>query len=541
MAKDAMGERVLIRLIGQVCVISANGTECQIRARRARGILALLALSPGMMRARPVLQKMFWPNRTSASGSLRSELYNLRLNLRQHKDIIDSNANNIWLRPERVQVDIADFDAVAWAGEWGSTPPRLMEDLDLDNDFNQWREEQQTLFDKRFSGSLAKTQPIALPTAQEEPSGQPVIRIVNLESQPKNTVCFPTMKVSEAIWRGMREYGGIILTNDPTGRADLEISIAVQDSGDVTSVILVLTDIQSRTMLWSAGRDFPNNEERFSDTNAFRLFVNETAYICASSIGQLARYDRQAIGNTLRAVNLMMRADASLFGEADSLLEQAFEIDGNAIHLAWRAYLRTFIRAEGGGADAATVREEAEAFSRKALDLGGENSLVLALLSHVYSFVLQNPSFGGDLAERALDSNPANPFALAYLGRAKSYMGDHKTAFELTAKARRVAGPVPYRHTLDFMAGIAALLSGRRDEAIHLGETAIAQAPTYRAPMRYLLPLYASLGRQDDARRIHNRMREIEPDFSIERLKDEAYPNAAIRQANLLDFSRVEL
>ena len=530
-----------IHLAGRVRVVSSDGTECPVRGRRGRGILAVLALSPDMTRARTILQEMFWPNRSTAAGSLRSELYNLRRDLGRCGDILDSDPSNVWLLSDRVRVDVADFDAVGWSREWGGTPPRLMEDLDLDHDFDHWRVEQQSIFEDRFLAALSQ-ESSALPDASNSGlKGPPVVRIVNPEAGEDGTSRFSALMVSEAVWRGMREYGGVVLTGDTNRPVDLEISIAVRTTGNRTSVVIFLTDVASGVGVWSAGRDFEGGLERFAGTSEFRLFVNEAAYVCVSSIARLARYDRQAVTNTLRAVDLMMRADPALYDQADTLLQHSFAIDGDAIHLAWRAYLRTFMRAENVGSDTSAIRMEAEALSRKALEIGSQNSLVLALVSHVHSFILQNPASGYDLAERALACNPANPFALAYMGRAKSYMGDHETAFRLTSEARRIAGPVPYRHTLDFMAGVAALLSGRHDEAIHLGEVAISQVTAYRAPMRYLLPLYANLGKRQEARRILDRIRLLEPNFSIDRLKDEAYPNAAVRQADLLDFSQIDL
>ena len=531
--------RVSIHLVGRMRVVAPDGSEVAIRSRRGRAILCVLALSPGMARARIILQEMFWPNRSSAPGSLRSELYNLRRDLGPCAGCIGSDLSNVWLVADAVEVDVAGFDPRAWSRDWGTAPPRLVEDLDLDHDFDHWRAEQQSLFEERFDQAVVGA-PVRHTDGRPAPSA-PVVRIVHPDVGDGGSDRFATMLVSEAVWRTMREHGGLVLTGDAEREADLELSIAVAAGEDRASVVLMLTNVESGVSVWSAGRSFEGGLHRFTGEDEFRRFVNEAAHICARSIARFSRYEGQALTNTLNAIDLMFRSDPETFPEADSLLCESFDIDGDAIHLAWRAYLRTFMAGEGGPSDAAVIREEAEMLSRRALDAGVGNSLVMALVSHVQSFVLGNPAYGHTLAEQAVSSNPGNPLALAYLGRAKCYLGDHEGAFDCTLRASRIVWSAPYRHALDLMVGVTALTSGRLDTAARFGEAALATAPTYRAPMRYLLPLYVRRGDRTNARRIYRRIRSLEPDFSIARLRDVAYPTAAVRQAGLLDLTEADL
>ena len=89
--------------------------------------------------------------------------------------------------------------------------------------------------------------------------------------------------------------------------------------------------------------------------------------------------------------------------------------------------------------------------------------------------------------------------------------------------------------------GMAALLSGRFEEAIRAGEIACAMAPTFRPPQRYLVPLYLRAGKRDNARETFEKMRRLEPCFSLEVMREHSYPSAGIRASGLLTFSKGDL
>ena len=94
---------------------------------------------------------------------------------------------------------------------------------------------------------------------------------------------------------------------------------------------------------------------------------------------------------------------------------------------------------------------------------------------------------------------------------------------------------------LHFFHGMAALLSGRCDEAVQAGEVACAMAPTFRPPQRYLVPLYLRAGKRDHARETLERLRRLEPAFSLEVMREPSYPSAGIRASGLLTFSESDL
>ena len=94
---------------------------------------------------------------------------------------------------------------------------------------------------------------------------------------------------------------------------------------------------------------------------------------------------------------------------------------------------------------------------------------------------------------------------------------------------------------IDVLTATAATLTGRYHEAITLFEAAEAARPGFRPPLRSLAPLYLATNQRDNARRVIERMRRYEPDFSLARLHEPTYPNESLRDAQLLRFTDAEL
>jgi hypothetical protein len=148
---------------------------------------------------------------------------------------------------------------------------------------------------------------------------------------------------------------------------------------------------------------------------------------------------------------------------------------------------------------------------------------------------------GHELAELSVKINPAHPLGHAFLGRAKSYLGDHEGGYSATCRGRELSGYVPYRYKLHFLCGVTALLSGRFDAAVREAEIACTMAPAYRPPQRYLIPLYLKLGKRDLAQNTIEKLRLIEPLFSLDAMRETSYPSTAVREAGLLRFSNHDL
>jgi tetratricopeptide (TPR) repeat protein len=127
------------------------------------------------------------------------------------------------------------------------------------------------------------------------------------------------------------------------------------------------------------------------------------------------------------------------------------------------------------------------------------------------------------------------------LGKAKLDLGEHEAGYREICRGLELSGQVPYRHMMYTAYGLAALATGRFDEALRAAEIVHAAAPIFRPPRRYLVPLYLRIGEHDKARDAFEKLRLIEPSFSLEAMREQSYPSNIIRASGLLSFSDSDL
>src|SRR4051794_24463973 len=124
-----------IQVIGAFRVLARNGEDLTPPGRKARALLAILALTPTRRRSRPALQDKLWSDRGPEQGaaSLRQTLTEIRQAFgERYRDCLVSDMRGIGLAQERVTVDIdtADLSELALSVEL----PRLLEDIDVSDE-----------------------------------------------------------------------------------------------------------------------------------------------------------------------------------------------------------------------------------------------------------------------------------------------------------------------------------------------------------------------------------------------------------------------
>ena len=103
-----------------------------ISGRKAQGLVAILALLPGMAASRDRLAGLLWGDRADeqARNSLRQALVALKKELGDAGlDFLEAERDQVRLRADRVSVDAAEFEKLAHGrGECGQRPPPFMAD-----------------------------------------------------------------------------------------------------------------------------------------------------------------------------------------------------------------------------------------------------------------------------------------------------------------------------------------------------------------------------------------------------------------------------
>jgi TolB-like protein len=142
-----------LSLLGPVRLQCA-GVDCTPKGRRARAILAMLAVAPHGMRGRRWLQSRLWSERGDKEGSasLRQCLSELRRSLGAHRALISFDKQSLTLDINNIDIDTRrleqhgteDFDLT-------TNLPDFLEDLDIaDPEFDDWLRDQRRYWEERL-------------------------------------------------------------------------------------------------------------------------------------------------------------------------------------------------------------------------------------------------------------------------------------------------------------------------------------------------------------------------------------------------------
>lgn len=126
--------RVRLDLVGPLSLHDADGNDLTPRAKKAQGLLALVATSPKLRRSRSWLQDKLWSDRGQRQGadSLRQCLVEIRSALGEHVDCLRTDHTFVALDPDAVNIR-------TWPEEAEPHGAEFLEGLDVrDPEFEDW-------------------------------------------------------------------------------------------------------------------------------------------------------------------------------------------------------------------------------------------------------------------------------------------------------------------------------------------------------------------------------------------------------------------
>jgi adenylate cyclase len=222
--------------------------------------------------------------------------------------------------------------------------------------------------------------------------------------------------------------------------------------------------------------------------------------------------------NDATAYDLYLRALATFYPitrerlfKALELLQQAVAIDpdsGPSLSLAAMCQMR-LVR-EGWAIEPETARQEAVDLARQALQLAGDDPVILANAA----FVLAN--FGEEigammaLIDRALTITPSFSRGWFYSGVLRLWASQHDLAIEHAESALRLS-PRERAGTPLSLIGEAQFFKREFDAAALKLLLSVQENPGYPHSYRVLAACYAHMGQLDEARAIIARLRGITP------------------------------
>jgi len=186
---------------------------------------------------------------------------------------------------------------------------------------------------------------------------------------------------------------------------------------------------------------------------------------------------------------------------AIGLLEQAVERDARyGPALANLALCHSQNISSGWGEDAAIEREQAMAWTRRALQATPDDPSTVTSAAGALLNIGEDPKVLKELVDGALARNPSHAFGWLWSGWIRTVSGEADLGIEHFEMSLRL-DPRTTRRAFHLTGmGICRFFQRRFDEAADVLEVSFRELPTYPPTMWFLAACYAQMGRLSEAR-----------------------------------------
>ncbi|MEM6621125.1 MAG: hypothetical protein AAF674_02770 [Pseudomonadota bacterium] len=535
------------QLVGSFNVQREDGEDITPRGAKARGLLALLVTTKDRKRSRRWLEGCLWSDRgeKQASGSLRQTLVEIRTAFGQQRDLVGADRFDVWLQPERIQVD---FDHPVSFEEAGRD---LLEGIEIrDEAFEDWLRDLRQQW--RSRPSVVDQTPVsaerAAGTWPPSAPGYAKLRIAcEAIGQASDGSRLVSRVVSQQIGQNIEErlsawrIDGAHRLSAIRGDDTLKVRCEVVRSGSDWALVVDVVHLASGRILYSGLRTVSGDMAAAFSDELVTNFGHEAAAASVTRLPRMLSPDRpESIAASLNADALekMRTFKTDDLQEAHKLLGMAFDAQEDGLHQAWRGFIRMAQVVDRLDGNQSEYLEETDQELRHALECTTDNSLTLALAGLTRLLLFDDIEDAEGLTNRALALNPRSVFARQTRAMAKAFCGDVQTAYELSKSCQDAIGNDSLRHLWDLYHCLICISLGHHKEAFSAGERASILCPEFLAPRRQLVALGLHCGMPARARKHADVLKETEPGFSLDRyLLDEDYPVITLRRAKLLGFS----
>ncbi len=300
---------------------------------------------------------------------------------------------------------------------------------------------------------------------------------------------------------------------------ELGVAYVLQGSlrrlGENMRITVQLIDAGNGAHVWAKRYDTPvaklfDVQDELTREIAGTLLANIGVADLAKS-AQKRPKDLSAYDYVLRARAQFSSHEKESTLKARALVEQAIAIDPG-FAAAYATLGDTFILAFILQWEGPEALDRAYDAGRKAVELDRLSSISHELLGRVFLRRRQHDDAVASL-ERSIALNPNRSRSYASLADTLTFANRSEEAIKLVRKAIRLDPFYSPRYNLYL--GRAYYFSKQYDKAMAQLKTCAARAPKFRACYMYLIPTYAELGRQTDAKDAVARLLKIAPKFSI--------------------------
>lgn len=490
---------------------------------KARGALAVIGTSVGMRIARPRLQDLLFSERDQEQGaaSIRQLLREIRIALDGFRDAVVTGPGWVGLDPQMVLLDMAGRP-----GPDGRRPD-FAADLDIaDPEFEDWLRDARSHYEDHADDELVG--------AASDESIPALILQAPMAGDPQAAVT-AAMILQEAAARVGDVLPLQVVNGDPgIGKISVGIELgAMANRAGNDIVILFSARLRSDgRLLWSRRFSIPADDMM----SHLRRVAGGVTIAIMHGVEAL----REAVPDPrLRRMPLqdVFSYSAQRLRRADEQLSQIDPNGDRAVILALRSYIRHTMLLERLSRNPAEDEEMAADMAERARELSPGNPTALGVNAMVAAWRGQYET-AFDMARHAIAIDDENPIARLSYSSALTSMGHHREA-EAEASAAHMSALSEL--------GPAAWVLRRAIAATRIGDLAAAEryfatthgyAPENRPALRFLSAIRYELGDEQGAQKALQKLKKLEPDFTLELMASDTYPVDSLRRAGLLKVTK---
>lgn len=543
---DCVGK---VYLFGAIRVISKDGVDCTPSGMFRKALFALILMGPRASRSRTVIQNMLWPGKHSSN--LRTALSVLRRELKPlGEDLFEVTSQSISIKRDKLWVDVLD-DPSACLKSGALENTELLEGLDLAGadieDFEDWLRIERTALEEKLS-NLGSSSPVAV---SQGPSRAEVILADAMSARTNQLVPdFALMPVYaedlsplhtrmadsilDALGSSLKELCQCGIYDfrpenqrgfaSPNGAGpDFLLGLSVVRRAGQLGLSLAVRDAADEGLVWE--QTISGDAETM--TGLDQIVVSGFVDQCCDRLAQLCESASFAngvrAGTPYQAINLMFNLDRQSVDQAGQLLAQSREEDGGIVFDTLKSYLDTIRIGENfsdGEAEDAQIEQVLKMVERLAKE--PRNALAMTTAGYALDFLTGDRVKAHELLISAININPSQAFSWDHLAMFHFRSGEYDKAFNCAKRALHLGSHSPLRYIYETSLCMIATVRGDFRTSAFYGRRALAKSPDFAAALRYTAASLAFLERHEEASSCVDRMRQWEPNLSLEVFADRA-------------------
>ena len=298
---------------------------------------------------------------------------------------------------------------------------------------------------------------------------------------------------------------------------------SVQKAGNRLRIIVQLIETEGGAHVWSSRFDgaideFFDLEDRITEQVAGALQPS----IRIAEIERSRRKRPQDLGSydyTMRALPHVWALEKDESAKALELLEQALAIDPDyplALSLAGWCHAQRSVY--NWADDIALSQAMARSLAERAAEMSGDDSVILAVLGAVHTFV-RNYGTARVLLERAVTLDPNAAWAWSRLGWLEAYSDQPQKAIGNFERALRLSPIDPMNFNNFVGLGSAHEVAQDYDKAVAFYRRALEERPNAHWIYRNLAACLSGAGRAEEAQQTFAELMRYYPDLTISKFK----------------------